>query len=95
MDLAVLREQQGRADEAIEMLRTRADAGNGDATIMLGALMAGKSPAAATEMLRSRALAGDRPAAEWVVGILEGKGRADEAIEVMRVCADADYGPQR
>jgi hypothetical protein len=71
--------EQGRVEEAVVLLRARADAGDWRAAILLIGLLAGRGRVEeAVALLRAWADAGDWRAANRLIGLLAGHGRIGE-----------------
>jgi hypothetical protein len=81
MTLAGLLIGGGQVDQAITILRTRADAGDRDAARQLNDLLARHNR---TEDLRQRADAGDQHAARRLAAVLADGGQVDQAITILR-----------
>ncbi|GAA4442304.1 hypothetical protein GCM10023170_017200 [Phytohabitans houttuyneae] len=81
--------EQDRIDDAIEVLRTPADARYSDAEWQLADLLAKQGRA---DELRVRAEAGDSSAARRLADLLMERDRTGEAIELLRARADAGDG---
>ncbi len=87
--LAELLARRGDLDEAIQILRTQADAGDENAARQLAGLLAGRGDLdEAIQILRTQADAGDENAAEQLVELLAVSGDLDE----LRTRADAGDG---
>ncbi|MGW1763202.1 tetratricopeptide repeat protein [Streptomyces sp. NPDC002073] len=79
-NLAELLDEQGRTKEAVGLLREFAGQGSPDTDWMLAHLLAKRGKG---KELRARAAAGDPHAASEAAKLLVGRGRADEAIELL------------
>ncbi|MGI5243386.1 hypothetical protein [Dactylosporangium sp. CA-139066] len=83
--LGLLKEHGHAADHVLQLLRTRAEAGNWLASEHLDALLAQQGH---VEELRTRAGAGDSSAAHYLVELLAEQGRIDDALQLLRTRGD-------
>ena len=87
MWLARLLEKRGNLDEAIQVLRPRADAGDLLAAGQLADLLARRGD---LDELRARVDAGDSAAARQLAHLLTEQGRAEEAERLRRFGLNPD-----
>jgi hypothetical protein len=85
--LADLLAGRGDLDEAVQILRTRAEAGDEEAGGQLISLLAERGD---LDGLRARAEAGDRHAAKPLIGLLTEQGRGEEAERLRRFGLNPD-----
>jgi hypothetical protein len=74
-------------EQAVQVLRIPADAGDRDAALRLADLLARRGD---LDGLRARADAGDRPAASRLAGLLIKQGRGEEAERLRRFGLNLD-----
>ncbi|XVQ85077.1 tetratricopeptide repeat protein [Microbispora siamensis] len=84
---------QGRTEEALDILHAQADAGDAFAAVDIAELLAKQGQAnRAVEILRSHAETEDRDGAIDVALFLAKLGEVDEALDILRIHADEDRG---